>query len=87
MLQRGNDNWIMRYLVSNKKLVPHDTLVIGKPWPEKISIAGIAVDDDQQMLYAVTKENNSLYTFDLKAKKVKSRFELGGRRIYLFTIK
>ncbi len=74
----GNDNWIMRYLVSNKKLVPSDTLVIGKPWPEKISIAGIAVDDDQQMLYAVTKENNSLYTFDLKAKKVKSKFELGG---------
>ncbi len=74
----GNDNWIMRYQVTNKKLVPYDTLVIGKPWPEKISISGIAVDDDQQMLYAVTKENNSLYTFDLKAKKVKSKFELGG---------
>ena len=74
----GNDNWIMRYQVSNKKLVPYDTLVIGKPWPEKISISGIAVDDDQQMLYAVTKENNSLYTFDLKAKKVKNKFELGG---------
>ena len=74
----GNDNWIMRYQVTNKKLVPFDTLVIGKPWPEKISIAGIAVDDDQQMLYAVTKENNSLYSFDLKAKKVKSKFELGG---------
>ena len=23
----GNDNWIMRYLVSNKKLVPYDTFV------------------------------------------------------------
>jgi len=74
----GNDNWIMRYQVTNKKLVPLDTLVIGKPWPQKISIAGIAVDDDQQMLYAVTKENNSLYTFDLKAKKVKGQFALGG---------
>lgn len=74
----GNDNWIMRYQVTNKKLMPLDTLVIGKPWPEKISIAGIAVDDDQQMLYAVTKENNSLYTFDLKAKKVKGQFALGG---------
>jgi len=74
----GNDNWIMRYQVTNKKLVPFDTLVIGKPWPEKISIAGIAVDDNQHMLYAVTKENNSLYTFDLKAKKVTNKFELGG---------
>lgn len=74
----GNDNWIMRYRIENKKLEPFDTLVIGKPWPEKISIAGIAVDDDQQMLYAVTKEDNSLYTFDLKAKKVKNQFDLGG---------
>jgi DNA-binding beta-propeller fold protein YncE len=74
----GNDNWVMRYQVTNKKLVPFDTLVIGKPWPEKISIAGIAVDDDQHMLYAVTKENNSLYTFDLKTKKVKDQFALGG---------
>lgn len=74
----GNDNWVMRYQITNKKLTTLDTLVIGKPWPEKISIAGIAVDDNQQMLYAVTKENNSLYTFDLKAKKVKSKFELGG---------
>lgn len=74
----GNDNWIMRYQITNKKLVPFDTLVIGKPWPEKISIAGIAVDDDQQMLYAITKENNSLYTFDLKEKKVKNQFALGG---------
>jgi DNA-binding beta-propeller fold protein YncE len=74
----GNDNWIMRYQINNKKLIPFDTLVIGKPWPEKISIAGIAVDDNQQMLYTVTKENNSLYTFDLKAKKVKAQFALGG---------
>jgi DNA-binding beta-propeller fold protein YncE len=74
----GNDNWIMRYQVKNKKLVAFDTLVIGKPWPEMISIAGIAVDDDQQLLYAVTKENNSLYTYDLKTKKVKSQIQLDG---------
>jgi len=74
----GNDNWIMRYQIDNKKMVPFDTLVIGKPWPEKISIAGIAVDDNQQILYAVTTENHSLYTFDLKAKKVKDQFKLGG---------
>jgi DNA-binding beta-propeller fold protein YncE len=74
----GNDNWIMRYQIKDKKLVAADTLVFGKRWPEKISIAGIAVDDDKQILYTVTKENNSLYVYDLKAKKVKSQFPLGG---------
>jgi len=74
----GNDNWIMKYQIRDKKLVPCDTLVIGKPWPEKISIAGIAVDDDQQILYAVTKENNSLYVFDLKARVVKKQIPMGG---------
>lgn len=74
----GNDNWIMRFKIQNNKLVPSDTLVIGKPWPLKISVAGIAVDDKQQFLYTVTKEDNSLYVYDLKAKKVKSQFPLGG---------
>ncbi len=74
----GNDNWIVRFQVKNNKLLPHDTLTIGKPWPEKISIAGIAVDDNQNLLYAVTKENNSLYVYDLNEKKIKSQFSLGG---------
>lgn len=74
----GNDNWIVRFQIKNNKLEPFDTLIIGKPWPEKISIAGIAVDDEQKFLYTVTKENNSLYVYDLKEKKVKSQFPLGG---------
>jgi DNA-binding beta-propeller fold protein YncE len=74
----GNDNWIVQFQIKNRKLIPFDTLVIGKPWPEKISIAGIAVDDENQLLYAVTKENNSLYVYDLKEKKVKSQVPLGG---------
>ncbi len=74
----GNDNWIMRFQINNNKIVPHDTLVLGKPWPVKISIAGIAVDDKQQLLYTVTKENNSLYVYDLKAKKIKNQIPLGG---------
>jgi DNA-binding beta-propeller fold protein YncE len=74
----GNDNWIIRYQLKNNKLLAFDTLVIGKPWPEKISIAGIAVDDKQQMLYTVTKENNLLYVYDLKQKKVQKQIPLGG---------
>jgi DNA-binding beta-propeller fold protein YncE len=74
----GNDNWIMRYQVKENKIVPFDTLVFGKKWPEKISIAGIAVDDKQHYLYTVTKENNALYVYDLKEKKIKSQIPLGG---------
>jgi DNA-binding beta-propeller fold protein YncE len=74
----GNDNWTIRYQVKNNKLTAPDTIVIGKPWPEKISIAGIAVDDNRHLLYAVTKENNSLYVVDLKEKKIQRQFPLGG---------
>ena len=74
----GNDNWIMRYMIKNNKIIPSDTIVLGKKWPEKISIAGIAVDDEQQLLYTVTKENNSLYVIDLQSKKIKNKIALGG---------
>ena len=65
----GNDNIIIRYSVRNNRLSVFDTIRIGKPWPEKISVAGIALDDTNNRLYAVTKENNSLYVIDIKSKK------------------
>ena len=46
----GNDNWVMRFQIKSNKILPADTLVIGKKWPEKISIAGIAVDAKQKTL-------------------------------------
>ncbi|MCE1199149.1 MAG: glutaminyl-peptide cyclotransferase [Marinilabiliales bacterium] len=74
----GNDNRILVYALNNRKLVPSDTLVIGKKWPEKISIAGIAIDEKHQKLYTVTKENNSLYVYDLKKREVVKQLPLGG---------
>jgi DNA-binding beta-propeller fold protein YncE len=74
----GNDNWILVLSVEKGKLVPKDTLRLGKPWPEKISPAGIALDESAGLLYTVTKENNSLYIFDLRKKEVAGRYELGG---------
>jgi YVTN family beta-propeller protein len=74
----GNDNIIIRYLVSNYRLTVSDTIRIGKPWPEKISIAGIALDDAGNKLYVVTKENNSLYVIDTKTKKVLSQHPMDG---------
>ena len=74
----GNDNMILRYAVTENHLSLRDTIIIGKPWPEKISIAGIAIDDSKNRLYAVTKENNSLYVIDTKSKKTVWKYALGG---------
>ena len=74
----GNDNIILRYSIINNHLAVFDTIKIGKPWPVKISITGIALDDTKNRLYAVTKENNSLYVIDILSKKIVSQFPLGG---------
>ncbi|MBK0381743.1 bifunctional YncE family protein/alkaline phosphatase family protein [Pedobacter sp. SD-b] len=73
----GNDNIILVYPIINKKLADADTIKIGKKWPNKISPTGIAIDDKAQLLYTVTKENNSLYIVDLKTKKILKTVTLG----------
>jgi YVTN family beta-propeller protein len=74
----GNDNWIVKYAVEKGKLQPADTLILGNPWPEKISVAGIALDDARHLIYAVTKENNSLYVLNTTSGKVMAKYPLGG---------
>jgi len=74
----GNDNIIIKYAVRKKMLTNVDTIRIGKPWPEKISIAGIAVDEAKNRLYTVTKENNTLYVVDIQSGKIVSTHALGG---------
>lgn len=66
----GNDNWILKYAVTNGKLKLADSIKLGKKWPVKISPAGIEIDDAANRLYVVTKENNSLYVIDLLSKKI-----------------
>lgn len=74
----GNDNKIWKYDVSQGRLRVADSLVLGKPWPVKISPTGLAIDDRANLLYVVTKENNSLYVFDLSTKKVVNQYKLPG---------
>lgn len=59
----GNANIIIRYQLKGGMLVNKDTLHLGAAsWPvEKIGAAGLAVDDDNNLLYVATKENNRLY--------------------------
>lgn len=73
----GHDNWILRYAVSQNKLVLKDSIKLGDKWPKKIGPTGIEIDDASQTMYVVTKENNSLYVIDLKTKNVKQQVSLG----------
>ena len=68
----GNDNRILKYALRYNKLILNDSIKLGEKWPVKISPAGIDIDDTKQTMYIVTKENNSLYTIDLKTKKIDS---------------
>lgn len=74
----GNDNWILKYSIAGNKLQLRDSIKLGDKWPNKISPAGIEIDDGAQIIYVVTKENNSLYVIDLKTKAIKKQLTLGG---------
>jgi YVTN family beta-propeller protein len=73
----GNDNTILKYAIANNRLKTVDTFVLGKKWPEKISPTGIEIHTIKQLLYVLTKENNSLYVIDLKSKQILHTVALG----------
>jgi len=73
----GNDNWILKFSLRANKLILVDSIQLGKKWPEKISPAGIEIDDLAKKMFIVTKENNSLYIVDLGTKKVIHQQSLG----------
>jgi YVTN family beta-propeller protein len=72
----GNDNWIIRYSIQNNKLINSDTIVLGARMPNKISPSGIAIDDKKQLLYVVTKEDNSLYVVNMRDKSTLRKLPL-----------
>ncbi len=73
----GNDNRIVQYDVTGNALQLRDSLILGPKWPNKISPVGLCIDDERQLLYTVTKENNSLYIVDLATKKVVHEQNMG----------
>ena len=75
----GNENGVWRYSLEDEQLTLTDTFSLGKRWPtDRISIAGIAVDKAESFLYAVTKEDNQLYVYDLNARQIHQKLELPG---------
>ncbi|MEN0052677.1 MAG: bifunctional YncE family protein/alkaline phosphatase family protein [Mucilaginibacter sp.] len=78
----GDNNWIIRYNISNDKLVAADTIKLGETWNRRspdasISPTGLALDDKKGILYVVTKLNNSLYMVDVKTKTIRQQVKLG----------
>ena len=73
----GNDNWILTYTIADNKLTLADTIKLGKPWPERISPVGIEIDDARNLLYVVTKDNNTVYVIDLRTKAIVHQESLG----------
>ncbi|WP_020607317.1 bifunctional YncE family protein/alkaline phosphatase family protein [Spirosoma spitsbergense] len=75
----GNDNKILVYKIESQKLVPDEPIVLGKPWPVKISPTGLCVDDAKNRLYVATKEDSSLYICDTKTRQVLRRINVGNK--------
>ncbi len=73
----GNQNAIYRYAIENQKLKLRDTFIIGMPFKEKISLAGLCVDDARGLLYVVSKESNKLYALEIRSKKIVFQENLG----------
>jgi YVTN family beta-propeller protein len=73
----GNDNQILKYEIINNKLQLKDSIILGKPWPVKISPAGLDIDDAANLMYVVTKEDNSLYVINMTDKKIIQKTDLG----------
>lgn len=74
----GNDNWVLEYTICNGKLNSTDTFKLGAPWPNKISVTGIAVNNIKGVLYAVTQKDNSLYVIDMPTHHITQKLPLGG---------
>ncbi|MEQ1588344.1 MAG: bifunctional YncE family protein/alkaline phosphatase family protein [Cyclobacteriaceae bacterium] len=65
----GNDNMILIYGINNSKLEKLDSIVLGKPWPVKISPTGLALVDENGKLFIATKEDSALYVADIVSKQ------------------
>ncbi|MBK7432694.1 MAG: hypothetical protein IPI66_01610 [Chitinophagaceae bacterium] len=72
----GNENKILVYDVVNGKLKLKGDIMLGKKWPNKLSPAGMDIDNDRQLLYVVTKDDNSLYAINLRNKSVVKQVRL-----------
>lgn len=74
----GNDNWVVKYKIDGGKLVQSGTYVLGKPWPNPISPAGLTVDGKADRLYVVGKYDSCLYIVNIRDKNILHKIHLSG---------
>lgn len=67
----GNNNRIIEYAIRDGKLNKVDSIVLGEPWPVKISPTGIALDDASRTLFICTKEDSALYAANVQTKVIR----------------
>ena len=73
----GYDNRINIYSTKGDRLFLKDSMLLGKPWPNKIGPAGIAVNSKKQLLYTVTRDDSSLYIINTSNKSILHQIKLG----------
>ena len=73
----GYDNRINVYSTKGNKLNLKDSILLGKPWPEKIGPAGIAINSKKHLLYSVTRDDSSLYIINIHDKSILRQIKLG----------
>ena len=72
----GNDNMVKQYAIEDDHLRLRDSIVLGAPWPNPISVAGLDLSGQSHELYTVTKDDSALYVADTESRQVKGRYPL-----------
>lgn len=72
----GNDNWVIVYSVQNERLLRDTVIRLGAPWPNKIWVGSIAVDDARNLLYVCGREDSTLYVCNTENFQVEKRIKL-----------
>jgi YVTN family beta-propeller protein len=73
----GHYNAIFLFHFAEGKATPADTIKLGEPFPQqRLGIAGIDIGADEQILFAVGKEDSTLYAYDLTLKTLLYRIKL-----------
>ncbi len=72
----GHDNMVLVYSIENNKLIAKPSIVLGKPWPNRIDVTGLCSHPQKALLYVVTKDDSSLYVCNTITQKVEKRVQL-----------
>ncbi len=71
----GNDNKINIYKIENSQLQKDGEIILDKPWPVKVSPAGLCAT--AKHIFVVAKDNNTLYQLDIASRSILKKIPLG----------